>query len=151
VERWAGIALQRALEREAFVRGGSNYSAPAQTVQAFLDDRVDRDLPKTSFSTGIVPTNHWDWMPQSLCLSIAEGFENFERKIPGWIRHGLMVSPETRTSSPLRVTRDDSLQSVNTRGLFPLGEGAGYAGGITTSAADGVRLATLAKPAKGTR
>jgi len=61
------------------------------------------------------------------------------------------VSPETRTSSPLRVTRDDSLQSVNTRGLFPLGEGAGYAGGITTSAADGVRLATLAKPAKGTR
>lgn len=145
VERWAGIALQRALEREAFERGGRDYSAPAQTVQAFLNGTLDATLPKSSFPTGLVPTNHWDWFPQIVARSIAEGCENFERKIPGWIRNGLIVSPETRTSSPLRVVRNDSLESVNVRGLFPLGEGAGYAGGITTSAADGVRLATLAR------
>lgn len=148
LERWAGIALQRFLERTAFERGGQNFSAPAQTVQNFLRRKVDNKLPDSSFPTGLVPTNHWDWFPQEVSESIAEGFENFERKIPGWIKYGLMVSPETRTSSPLRVTRNESLQSVNTQGLFPLGEGAGYAGGITTSAADGVRLANYARSLK---
>lgn len=149
LERWAGIALQRALEREAFERGGRNYSAPAQTATAFLDGIIDGTLPKSSFPTGLVPTNHWEWFPKIVCESVAEGFLNFERKIPGWIKHGLLVSPETRTSSPIRVVRDDQLQSLNVRGLYPLGEGAGYAGGITTSAADGVRLAVLAKPRQG--
>lgn len=149
LERWAGIALQRTLEREAFERGGRNYSAPAQTAEAFLDGKLDHSIPKSSFPTGLVPTNHWDWFPKIVCDSVAEGFMNFERKIPGWIKNGLLVSPETRTSSPLRVVRDPFLQSQNIRGLFPLGEGAGYAGGITTSAADGVRLAVLAKPKAG--
>jgi uncharacterized FAD-dependent dehydrogenase len=143
-EIWAGIALQRSLERQAFELGGRNYSAPAQTVAAFMDDRTDSALPKSSYPTGIVPTNHWDWMPLPLNKAIAEAFENFERKIPGWIRHGLLVSPETRTSSPLRIPRNDQLESINVRGLYPLGEGAGYAGGITTSAADGVRLGAMA-------
>ena len=147
LERWAGIALQRTLEREAFERGGRNFAAPAQSVNAFLDGSLDRNLPKSSYPTGLVPTNHWDWFPEQVCKSIAEGCENFERKIPGWIEHGLLVSPETRTSSPLRVPRNsETLESINTQGLYPLGEGAGYAGGITTSAADGVRLAVLAKP-----
>jgi uncharacterized FAD-dependent dehydrogenase len=145
VELWAGIALQRALEREAFERGGRDYTAPAQTVGAFLEGKLDKALPKSSFPTGLSPTNHWEWFPQCVVQSIAEGCENFERKIPGWIHNGLIVSPETRTSSPMRVVRNECMESVNVSGLYPLGEGAGYAGGITTSAADGVRLATLAR------
>ena len=145
-EIWAGIALQRALESEAFSRGGGNYAAPAQTAAKFLDQKTDFVLPKSSYPLGLIPTNHWDWLPRPVCQSIAEGFLNFERKIPGWIRNGLLVSPETRTSSPLRIPRNNNLESIHVRGLFPLGEGAGYAGGITTSAADGVHLAVLARP-----
>jgi uncharacterized FAD-dependent dehydrogenase len=90
-------------------------------------------------------------MDQRICQSLYEGFLNFDRKIPGFIAEGLIVAPETRTSSPLRITRDSAtLESVNTRGLFVLGEGAGYAGGIVTSAADGVRLAYYAKNLKDT-
>lgn len=148
LELWAGIALQRGLEREAFHRGGRNYTAPAQTVKSFMSQTTDASLPKTSYPMGITPTNHWDWMPESLCKAIHAAFDNFDRKIPGWIFQGLIVSPETRTSSPIRIPRNEHLESLNTQGLFPLGEGAGYAGGITTSAADGVRLAALAKPRK---
>lgn len=149
IELWAGVALQRSLEREAFQRGGKNYSAPAQTIQAFLNHKMDINLPGTSFPTGIVPTNHWEWFPEPLAKSIAEGFLDYEKKIPGFIRQGLMVSPETRTSSPIRIPRKLNLESLNVQGLFPLGEGAGYAGGITTSAADGVRLALYAKDKNG--
>ncbi len=88
-------------------------------------------------------------MDKTICQSLAEGFQNFDRKIPGFINEGLIVAPETRTSSPLRITRNnETLESVNTKGLFVLGEGAGYAGGIVTSAADGVRLAHYAKKEK---
>jgi uncharacterized FAD-dependent dehydrogenase len=87
-------------------------------------------------------------MDKTICKSLAEGFQNFDRKIPGFIDEGLIVAPETRTSSPIRITRNnDTLESVNTRGLYVLGEGAGYAGGIVTSAADGARLAHHAKKA----
>jgi len=144
---WHGMDSQRDLEERAFVEGGSDFTAPGQTIAAFLRQRADAAaLPKSSYPCGLRPSNHWDWMPEQLCASLAEGFEDFERKIPGFIKHGLMVSPETRTSSPLRIVRKpDSLESLNVRGLFPLGEGAGYAGGIVTSAADGVKLAVLAK------
>jgi uncharacterized FAD-dependent dehydrogenase len=75
-----------------------------------------------------------------------EGFLNFERKIPGFIQEGLIVAPETRTSSPLRIPRNpETMESLNTRGLFVLGEGAGYSGGIVTSAADGMKFAYRAK------
>jgi hypothetical protein len=85
-------------------------------------------------------------MDKTICNSLAEGFQNFDRKIPGFIEQGLIVAPETRTSSPLRIPRNnETLESINTKGLFVLGEGAGYAGGIVTSAADGVRLAHFAK------
>lgn len=145
---WKGMDFQRYLESTAFQEGGGDYTAPAQTVASFLAGRSDTGvLPKSSYPCGLKPTHHWDWMPPELCQSLAEGFENFERKIPGFIRHGLMVSPETRTSSSVRIVRkDNSLESLNVEGLFPLGEGAGYAGGIVTSAADGVRLAVMAKP-----
>ncbi len=143
-----GLDLQRKIEADAYAVGGKNYAAPAQTIKSFLakrEDRTDR-LPKTTYPCGLVSCNLWDWMDKTICKSLAEGFQNFDKKIPGFIEEGLIVAPETRTSSPLRITRNnETLESVNTKGLYVLGEGAGYSGGIVTSAADGIRLAHYAK------
>ena len=143
---FGGLDLQRKIESDAYNVGGKNYAAPAQTIKNFLAHREDKALPKSTYPCGLVPSNLWDWMDKTICNSLAEGFQNFDRKIPGFIEQGLIVAPETRTSSPLRIPRNnETLESVNTKGLFVLGEGAGYAGGIVTSAADGVRLAHYAK------
>lgn len=146
---FGGLDLQRKIETDAYNVGGKVYAAPAQTIKNFLAHREDKTLPKSTYPCGLVPSNLWDWMDKTICQSLAEGFQNFDRKIPGFINEGLIVAPETRTSSPLRITRNnETLESVNTQGLFVLGEGAGYAGGIVTSAADGVRLAHYAKKCK---
>ncbi len=143
---FGGLDLQRKIETDAYNVGGKAYAAPAQTIKSFLAHREDKFLPKSTYPCGLVQSNLWDWMDKTICQSLAEGFQNFDRKIPGFINEGLIVAPETRTSSPLRITRNnETLESVNTKGLFVLGEGAGYAGGIVTSAADGVRLAHYAK------
>ncbi|SHG77282.1 hypothetical protein SAMN05720766_10470 [Fibrobacter sp. UWH9] len=146
---FGGLDLQRKIEADAYAVGGKNYAAPAQTIKNFLAKRVDKDLPKTTYPCGLVNSNMWDWMDKTICASLAEGFQNFDKKIPGFIEEGLIVAPETRTSSPLRITRNnETLESVNTKGLYVLGEGAGYSGGIVTSAADGIRLAHYAKRSK---
>lgn len=143
---FGGLEFQRKIERDAYAVGGKNYAAPAQTIKAFLAHKEDKSLPKSTYPCGLVQSNLWDWMDKTICKSLAEGFQNFDKKIPGFIEEGLIVAPETRTSSPLRMSRNnETLESVNTRGLFVLGEGAGYSGGIVTSAADGVRLAHYAK------
>jgi hypothetical protein len=144
---FGGLEWQRQLESTAFQVGGGKYSAPGQTIEAFLQKITDhKPLPDTTYPCGLTPSNLWEWMECSLCESLAEGFSDFDRKIPGFIREGLIVAPETRTSSPLRILRNpETLESVSTQGLFVLGEGAGYAGGIVTSAADGVRLANRAR------
>lgn len=146
---FGGLDLQRKIEADAYAVGGKNYAAPAQTIKNFLAKRVDKNLPKTTYPCGLVNSNLWDWMDKTICASLAEGFQNFDKKIPGFIDEGLIVAPETRTSSPLRITRNhETLESVNTKGLYVLGEGAGYSGGIVTSAADGIRLAHFAKRSK---
>lgn len=148
---FGGLDLQRKIESDAYAVGGKNYAAPAQTIKNFLAKREDRagSLPKSTYPCGLVASNMWDWMDKTICKSLAEGFQNFDRKIPGFIEEGLIVAPETRTSSPLRITRNnETMESVNTKGLFVLGEGAGYTGGIVTSAADGIRLAHYAKRSK---
>ncbi len=145
---FGGLDLQRKIEADAYAVGGKNYAAPAQTIKNFLAKREDRagSLPKSTYPCGLVNSNLWDWMDKTICASLAEGFQNFDKKIPGFIEEGLIVAPETRTSSPLRITRNnETLESVNTKGLYVLGEGAGYSGGIVTSAADGIRLAHYAK------
>ena len=143
---FGGLDLQRKIESDAYNVGGKVYAAPAQTIKNFLAHCEDKSLPKSTYPCGLVQSNLWDWMDKTICNSLAEGFQNFDRKIPGFIEQGLIVAPETRTSSPLRIPRNnETLESVNTKGLFVLGEGAGYAGGIVTSAADGVRLAHFAK------
>lgn len=147
VNLWDGLKHQQRLEKVAFDIGENKYGAPAQSIEAFLNKKRDtKELNKTTYPCGLVPSNLWDWMDSFICKSLAEGFLSFERKIPGFIKNGNIIAPETRTSSPLRILRNiDSLESLSTKGLFVLGEGAGYAGGIVTSAADGVRFALKAK------
>ncbi len=141
----AGIALQRALESHAYVLGGENYSAPAQLVGDFLAGRPSRDFGdvQPSYKPGVTLGSLDSTLPDYAVAAIREALPAFERQIRGYAMHdAILTGVETRTSSPVRIKRDDSsLQSLNTRGLYPAGEGAGYAGGILSAAVDGIRIA----------
>ncbi|MGN2253908.1 NAD(P)/FAD-dependent oxidoreductase [Frateuria sp. GZRe12] len=141
----AGIALQRHWESHAFAMGGGDYSAPAQRVGDFLAGRPTRELGEVlpSYKPGVQLTDLATALPDYAIGAIREALPMFERQIRGFAMHDAMLTGvETRTSSPVRVKRnDDDYQSLNTRGLFPAGEGAGYAGGILSAAVDGIRVA----------
>jgi len=140
----AGIALQRALESRAYVLGGENYNAPAQLVGDFLAGRASRDFGDVlpSYQPGVTLGSLDSALPDYAIAAIREALPAFERRIRGYAMHdAILTGVETRTSSPVRITRDDSLQSLNTRGLYPAGEGAGYAGGILSAAVDGIKVA----------
>jgi len=140
----AGIALQRHWEARAFIVGGSNYAAPAQRVEDFLLGRPSTSLGTVlpSYKPGVTPTDLSLCLPDFAVAAIREALPAFGRQIPGFdMADAVMTGVETRTSSPLRIRRDASLQSVNTRGLYPAGEGAGYAGGIFSAGVDGIRVA----------
>ncbi len=150
----AGIALQRALESRAFVLGGENYSAPAQLVGDFLARRSSQALGEVlpSYQPGITLGSLEQALPDYAIAAIREALPAFERQLHGYAMHdAVLTGVETRTSSPLRITRDESLQSRNTRGLYPAGEGAGYAGGILSAAVDGIRVAEAIALAIGRR
>ncbi|KRA33374.1 hypothetical protein ASD68_10200 [Rhodanobacter sp. Root627] len=141
----AGIALQRALESHAYVLGGENYSAPAQLVGDFLAGRASRDFGdvQPSYQPGVTLGNLDSALPDYAIAAIREALPAFERQIRGYaMPDAILTGVETRTSSPVRITRDnDSLESLNTHGLYPAGEGAGYAGGILSAAVDGIKVA----------
>jgi uncharacterized FAD-dependent dehydrogenase len=141
----AGIALQRALESHAYVLGGENYSAPAQLVGDFLAGRASRDFGdvQPSYQPGVTLGSLDSALPDYAIAAIREALPAFERQIRGYaMPDAILTGVETRTSSPVRIERDnDSLQSLNTRGLYPAGEGAGYAGGILSAAVDGIKVA----------
>jgi uncharacterized FAD-dependent dehydrogenase len=140
----AGIALQRALESHAYVLGGEDYSAPAQLVGDFLANRASRDFGdvQPSYQPGVTLGSLDSALPDYAIAAIREALPAFERQIRGYaMPDAILTGVETRTSSPVRITRDDSLQSLNTRGLYPAGEGAGYAGGILSAAVDGIKVA----------
>lgn len=142
---WTGVRLQRKLERDAYAMGGGGFRAPAQTAADYLDGVVGDRLPESSYARGLASCDLAALLPEFMAVEIANALFDFDRKIPGFIRHGLLIAPETRTSSPLRVPRDPSTLSVpGIEGLYALGEGAGWSGGIVTSAADGLRLADRA-------
>jgi uncharacterized FAD-dependent dehydrogenase len=125
----SGIALQRQLENAAFEIAGKNFSVPRQSAESFLAKKDDG-------------CNLHDFMPNHICSALKTALYEFEKKIPGFIKNGVLFAPETRTSSPVRILRKENGESVSVGGIYPIGEGAGYAGGILTSAADGLRLAT---------
>ncbi len=139
----AGLDYIRDLEVRAFELGGGDFVFPAQTIKAYLENRVDDGpAPRTSFAKPVKWVNLRPLFTPKVALAMQESFRNFDRKLPGFIEQGLIIGPESRTSSPVRILRDaHSLESVSTIGLFPLGEGAGYSGGIVSSGADGFRLA----------
>lgn len=139
----AGFEFIRSLEVKAFAMGGGEFTFPAQTIRAYMDGRLDDGpQPKTSFPKPLRWADFRELFPPKIALALRESFRSFDQKLPGFIDKGLIIGPESRTSSPLRVLRDPiTLESISTRGLFPLGEGAGYSGGIVSSGADGVRMA----------
>jgi len=140
----AGIALQRALESRAYELGGRDYSAPAQLVGDFIKGKPSTELGgvQPSYKPGIHLTDLAPALPEYAIDAIREALPAFDRQIKGFAMHeALLTGVETRTSSPVRIRRNDGYQSLNTRGLFPAGEGAGYAGGILSAAVDGIRVA----------
>jgi uncharacterized protein len=140
----AGIALQRALESRAYALGGENYNAPAQLVGDFLAGRASQALGEVqpSYQPGVTLGNLDRALPDYAIAAIREALPAFGRQLRGYaMRDALLTGVETRTSSPVRIKRDGSLQSLNTRGLYPAGEGAGYAGGILSAAVDGIKVA----------
>ena len=141
----AGIALQRRLESHAYELGGSNYHAPAQMVGDFLNKQPSTQLGKVepSYTPGVLMTDLKSALPDYAISAIREALPAFDRQLKGFAKYdAVLTGVETRTSSPIRITRhDDSLQSLNTQGLYPAGEGAGYAGGILSAAIDGIKVA----------
>ncbi len=140
----AGIAVQREWEARAFVAGGSDYSAPVQRVGDFLAGRPSRALGTVlpSYRPGVRPTDLAHCLPAFAVAALREALPVFGRQIPGYDHpDATLTGVETRTSSPVRITRGRDGQSVNTAGLFPAGEGAGYAGGILSAAIDGIKVA----------
>jgi uncharacterized FAD-dependent dehydrogenase len=140
----AGIEFQRQWESAAFVAGGSTYAAPAQKVGDFLAGRASTELGSVepSYTPGIRLTDLARCLPDYVVEAMREGLRAFDKEIAGFaMNDALLTGVETRTSSPVRITRDDVFQSLNTRGLYPAGEGAGYAGGILSAGVDGIRVA----------
>jgi uncharacterized FAD-dependent dehydrogenase len=141
----AGIELQRRLEEGAFALGGGNYDAPGQLMGDFVKGRASSGLGAVapSYTPGIHLTDLASALPDYAIVAMREAFPAFDKQIRGYYQaDALLTGVETRTSSPIRIKRrDDDLQSLNTRGLFPAGEGAGYAGGILSAAVDGIKVA----------
>ncbi|MDJ0275241.1 NAD(P)/FAD-dependent oxidoreductase [Sphingomonas sp. 2R-10] len=143
----AGIAFQRHWEERAYVAGGGDYHAPAQLVGDFLAGRPSTALRSVipSYRPGVHPTDLGTCLPEFAVTAMREALVAFGRTIPGYDHpDAVMTGVETRTSSPVRITRGEDFQSINTANLFPAGEGAGYAGGILSAAVDGIKVAEAA-------
>jgi uncharacterized protein len=140
----AGIELQRKLEARAFELGGGNYDAPVQRVGDFLAGKPSTQLGSVepSYKPGVHLTDLASALPDYAIEAIREALPAFDRQIKGFaMEDAVLTGVETRTSSPLRITRGDDFQSLNVRGLYPAGEGAGYAGGILSAGVDGIKVA----------
>ena len=141
----AGLDLQHTLEKQAFILGGENYNAPVQLVGDFLNNKLSKALGSVepSYKPGIKLSDLSASLPEYAITAIKEAIPVFDKKLRGFAMHdAILTAVETRTSSPVRIKRDrESLQSINTQGLYPGGEGAGYAGGILSAAVDGIKIA----------
>ena len=140
----AGIDFQRALESKAYDLGGSNYEAPGQLVGDFLAGKASTEFGSVipSYKPGVHLTDLADALPPYAIEAIREAIPAFEKQIKGFsMKDAVLTGIETRTSSPLRITRGSNFQSLNIKGLYPAGEGAGYAGGILSAGVDGIKVA----------
>jgi uncharacterized protein len=139
----AGLRYQQELEHMAFTAGGRTQTAPAQRLVDFVNNRLSNDLPGTSYQPGILSAPLHDLLPPAIGLRLQEGFKAFGQKMRGYLTNEAVIhGVESRTSSPVRIPRDNqTLQHPQVEGLYPCGEGAGYAGGIVSAAIDGERCA----------
>jgi len=138
----AGINFQRKLEQAAYQAGGGDYHAPAQLLTDFLEDRLPKKTPNPQFNPGVNRADLADLLPGWITNPLRQGLSSFCRRMPG-LDHpqAALLGLETRTSSPVRIVRNQAGMSPQAEGLFPAGEGSGYAGGIVSSAVDGIKSA----------
>ena len=139
----AGLVFQQQLEEAARANGGDKQIAPAQRVSDFVAGRKSSSLPRTSYIPGLVSSRLDKWMPDFMASALRKGIASFDRKMRGYVTpDAIVVGVESRTSTPVRIPRDgETLMHPELKGLFPAGEGAGYAGGIVSAALDGERVA----------
>jgi uncharacterized FAD-dependent dehydrogenase len=138
----AGFRFREAIERKAWVLGGGDFAAPAQRVEDLLRGRPSRNLPRCSHPLGVTPTDLRELLPEIVLRPMRAAVRAFERELPGFAgEDAVLIAPETRTASPVRFLREDSMQATGLAGAFPAGEGLGWGGGIVSAAVDGVRVA----------
>ncbi|MBR0525050.1 MAG: FAD-binding protein, partial [Prevotella sp.] len=131
------------LEKACWIQGNRRQTAPAQRMNDFVNKRPSNDLPSSSYAPGLVNSNLHEWLPPFISNRLRQGFLEFGRRSKGFLTNeALMIAVESRTSSPVRIIREpETLMHVQMEGLFPCGEGAGYAGGIVSAGVDGERCA----------
>ena len=139
------MRFQEELEKICWQQGNMKQTAPAQRMADFVNGKLSYDLPKSSYAPGLISSPLHFWLPKMISKRLQEGFKTFGRNAHGFLTNeAVMIAVETRTSSPVRIVRDrETLQHVRIQGLFPCGEGAGYAGGIVSAGVDGERCAEM--------
>lgn len=139
----AGLRFQQAFENMSYANSLGNQTAPAQRLEDFVKGKLSYDLPPSSYLPGLVASPMHFWMPEFISKRLRQGFKDFNNKMRGFVTNdAIIVGVESRTSSPVRIPRDaETFQHIEIEGLYPCGEGAGYAGGITSSAMDGEKCA----------
>ena len=137
------LHFQEDLERQCWLQGGMKQTAPAQRMVDFTRKKLGNDLPESSYSPGLIASPLHFWLPSFISDRLSKGFQQFGKMSHGFLTNeAVLIGVETRTSSPVRIIRDsETLQHITVRGLFPCGEGAGYAGGIVSAGIDGERCA----------
>ena len=140
IDPLAGLKFQKEIERKAFNAGGGTWEAPAQNLMDFLSGRTSVRLNNNSFKMGTAAADMNQIFPTFICEALAMAFSKWKEDYPLFVSdHAILLGAETRTSSPVRIKRNDKYESVNIKNLYPIGEGSGYTGGITSSATDAIR------------
>ena len=137
------LQFQEELEKMCWQQGNMQQTAPAQRMVDFVNGRLSYDLPRSSYAPGLISSPLHFWMPRFISSRLQEGFKVFGKQAHGFLTNeAVMIAVETRTSAPVRIVRNkERLQHLTVEGLFPCGEGAGYAGGIVSAGIDGERCA----------
>jgi uncharacterized FAD-dependent dehydrogenase len=136
----AGVEFQKEIERKAFRAGGEKWEVPAQNLLDFLNRKASARLNINSSATGTTAADMHELFPAFISEALVAAFRTWEKTYPSFVSaHAILLGAETRTSAPLRIARSDTFESVNIKNLYPIGEGSGYTGGITSSAADAIR------------
>lgn len=138
-EMFAGLNMQMEFEKSAYFNAGGGFRAPAQRLKDFVNGKLSSTLPQSSYHPGLVSSPLHFWMPEFISEGLRKAFVEFDKKMKNFLSYdAIVVGVESRTSSPIQISRNENFESTSVKGLFPCGEGAGYAGGIVSSAIDGI-------------